>query len=232
VKIGVFSLAHEEMLALSPTGDTLAAINGGRRETWTNKSIVLVDLSGATTPGIRRLTGPAVTATHPAWSPDGGKLAWSEGPDAEELEKQQLLASGKKTVKLITGAGGLREIPITPELRVGAGDDMVKKSIRMRRIWTAAIGGQAISPILLTNDADYSDEAPVWSSDGSHILFARTDAAGTKSLWLMRNDGSDLREVASPLTFEPLPKFGFGGSASGFYGYTPWLRFFDWSRSL
>ena len=28
----------------------------------------------------------------------------------------------------------------------------------------------------LTNDPRYSDEEPQWSSDGSHILFARTDA--------------------------------------------------------
>jgi Tol biopolymer transport system component len=236
VKIGVFTLVHEDILALSPTADTLAATDGGLRESWTNKSVVLADLSSGANPGIRRLTDPAVSASHPSWSPDGKKLAWSQGPDADALEKQQMLANGQKTIKVIDPQTGIpREIPVTPKLSVGADYDLVQKCLRLRRIWTTGIGEQTASPIpltsrQLTNDANYSDQAPLWSSDGSHILFARIGPAGAKSLWLMRSDGTDLQEVASPLTLEPPPRLA--NPEWGYYGYTPWRSFFDWSRSL
>jgi hypothetical protein len=42
------------------------------------------------------------------------------------------------------------------------------------------------------------DETPVWSHDGSHILFGRRDGRDARTLWLMRADGSDTREVAGP----------------------------------
>ena len=232
VKTGVFTLVHEDMLAPSPNAGTLAATDGGGRENWTNKSIVLADLSSDGTSGVRRLTGPGVSAAHPSWSPDGAKLAWSQGPDADAIEKQQMLINGQKTIKIIDPQTGVpREVPVTPKMRIGASDDLVQKCVRLRRIWTKAIGEQAGFPSQLTNDANYSDQAPLWSSDGTHILFGRIDPAGAKSLWLMRSDGTDLQEVAGPLTFEAgSPKFGEPGW--GFYGYTPWRSFFDWSRSL
>jgi Tol biopolymer transport system component len=231
VKIGAFTLVHEDMLALSPAAGILAATDGAGRENWTNKSIVLADLSIGGKPGIRRLTGPGVSASHPSWSPDGAKLAWSQGPDADVLEKQQMLAAGQKTIKVIDPQTGIpREIPVTPKMRVGASDDLVQKCVRLRRIWTTPIGDQTVLPNQLTNDANYSDQAPLWSSDGSHILFARIDPAGAKSLWLMRSDGTDLQVVASLLTLEPPPRLA--NPVWGFYGYTPWRSFFDWSRSL
>jgi Tol biopolymer transport system component len=39
---------------------------------------------------------------------------------------------------------------------------------------------------------------PVWSRDGKYILFARTDEHDIGTVWLMRPDGSDAREVAAP----------------------------------
>jgi Tol biopolymer transport system component len=50
--------------------------------------------------------------------------------------------------------------------------------------------------VQLTEDARYYDEIPVWSRDGSHILFGRWDEKEMRTLWLMRADGSDPREVA------------------------------------
>ena len=59
---------------------------------------------------------------------------------------------------------------------------------------------------------------------------ARIDPAGAKSLWLMRSDGTDLQVVASLLTLEPPPRLA--NPVWGFYGYTPWRNFFDWSSGL
>lgn len=71
-------LAHPDFLAISPDGTRLAATEGGNRQTWTNKHIVTVDMaSGART----QITGNAVAAFSPAWSPDGQQIAYVAGPD-------------------------------------------------------------------------------------------------------------------------------------------------------
>ena len=67
--------------------------------------------------------------------------------------------------------GERREIPITPELRLGAEP--------ARRIYASDVGKND-RPRQLTNDPRYSDEEPVWSGDGSHILFCRVN---TRDAW-------------------------------------------------
>src|SRR5205085_12056097 len=88
---GVMTLVHEDMVAFSPVKDLIAVTSGSRRETWTNKAIALIDLSSGK-PLVRTLTEPSVSAQLASWSPDGDKLAWSAGPDADALHKEQLLA--------------------------------------------------------------------------------------------------------------------------------------------
>jgi hypothetical protein len=60
------------------------------------------------------------------------------------------------------------------------------------------------------------DEMPVWSRDGSHILFGRRDEQDARSLWLMRSDGSEPREVAGPFLLQSNVPDG-------------WSDMFDWS---
>jgi Tol biopolymer transport system component len=53
-------------------------------------------------------------------------------------------------------------------------------------------------PVELTRDANYSETDPAWSPDGGEIAFSRTAAAasdGSKSLWIMKADGTDPRKV-------------------------------------
>jgi Tol biopolymer transport system component len=174
VKTGVVTLTsgYDNMMSLSPTASTLAAAVGGDHFTCYEHSIALVDISDDSKPEVRRITGPLVSAIHPAWSPDGRQLVWSQGPEADALGKQ-LSAIGQNLT----------------------GDELSDRALRGRRIWLAGDRGLGEQK-QLTNDARYYDEMPVWSRDGSHILLGRWDEKDTRSLWLMRADGSDAREVA------------------------------------
>lgn len=106
--------------------------------------------------------------------------------------------------------------PTTPVEAAYARRDV---ALAQRRIWVMEISsGQKRR---LTNDDRFRDERPLWSSEGGYILFARLNEERA-SLWLMKADGSNLRQVVSELTPKPDP--------TGEYGYINWQVLWDWWR--
>jgi len=160
-----------KMASLSPAADTAVIVVGDDGNVSNHdKTIALLDVSTDSNQPVRKITGPLVSAIYPTWSPDGRQLAWTQGPDADALFEQ---------------------LPDDVFYEVA-----LERSARERRIWLAGNGGLGDQKPL-TNDPRYTDEAPVWSRDGNYILFVRSDAQDAATLWLMRPDGSDAREVAA-----------------------------------
>jgi Tol biopolymer transport system component len=89
-----------------------------------------------------------------------------------------------------------------------------------RRIWVANAFGDT-QPRRLT-EAAYRDERPLWSADGNYLLFARLDAKGVTSLWIISADGGLARRIVDELTPAPDPL-----EASG---HIEWPVYFDWWR--
>ena len=106
-----------------------------------------------------------------------------------------------------------------PDIGPVAGGEPAREGIRKRRIW--AMDADGSNPRQLTNDPKYRDERPLWSADGSYILFARL-VDEQASLWLMRADGNEQRQVVDELTPSP--------GQFGYYGHVDWDQFFDWWR--
>lgn len=108
-----------------------------------------------------------------------------------------------------------------PERPDPIGGESARQELMQRRIWVTNVLGE---PQLqrLTHSTSYRDERPLWSSDGSHILFARLDAKGRASIWTMTSDGERPRQVVDELTPAPDPV--------GFYGHIEWETLYDWWR--
>jgi dipeptidyl aminopeptidase/acylaminoacyl peptidase len=196
-------------LARSPDGQRFAITAGRLIESWTDKSIAVVDLqSGRVTP----LTGPAMAAVSPAWSPDGSSIGFVASADH-----------------------GVPPPDAPVDVRRAAED----AGLASRRLWVMAADGSGQRQ--LTSDAELRDEAPEWSSDGAHILFARLPiepCARQYSLWLMDVRDGTLDEVAAGLplfgTYEALqvgdiPRCpDFNGGSTDWYGFLSLNQVLDW----
>jgi Tol biopolymer transport system component len=102
------------------------------------------------------------------------------------------------------------------------GGDQAKACLQKRRIWIADASG-INRPKQITNDDHYRDEEPVWSRDGTHILFCRMDRSDVGTLWLMGKGGENPIQVSGPFSVEQ--------GWFGYYGYIDWRQMFDWSRN-
>ena len=108
-------------------------------------------------------------------------------------------------------------MPDHPALTLG---ENALTALLSRHVWVAEPGANTTRQ--LTNDARYRDERPLWSRQGSHILFARINSEGQTSLWLVPIVGGAPALVVDELTPAPDP--------IGTYGYIDWAQHFDWWR--
>jgi len=99
-------------------------------------------------------------------------------------------------------------------------DEAVPPELMQRRIWVSAVDDG--SRRRLTDSPGYRDEFPLWSGDGRYLLFARLDAAGRASLWIVPAAGGPPQQMVGEITPAPDPL--------GDFGHISWSQFFDWAR--
>ena len=103
----------------------------------------------------------------------------------------------------------------------GEVESVESAELMQRRIWVANASGDPQTR-RLTDARGYRDEHPLWSADGDYILFARMDARGRTSLWIISSNGGFPRQVVDELTPAPDPL--------DTYGHVDWGDYFDWWR--
>lgn len=165
-----------------------------------------------------------------SWSPDGKRLALVDGDRSETWENKSIaIATLAAGIHQISGSSRADLFPrwspdghwiaftsAPAEPGVG-GNGPVKQAMAQRKIWLMRPGGAGKRQ--LTNDATFRDERPEWSANGDYILFARLHEDQAQ-LWLMRADGSELRQVVEELTPSP--------GIMGYFGYIDWSQLYDW----
>ncbi|MCL5265453.1 MAG: DPP IV N-terminal domain-containing protein, partial [Chloroflexi bacterium] len=130
-----------------------------------------------------------------AWAPDARKLALVEGSNRSTWYRKTIAVatlSGRQEVLSDAGRADLfpafspdgQWIAFTgaPAVETDGGND-AKQASAQRRIWVMAANGD--SKRQLTSDPTFRDERPLWSADGSFILFVRFRGEQAQ-LWLMR----------------------------------------------
>jgi Tol biopolymer transport system component len=166
------------------------------------------------------------------FSPDGNELALVEGSGRETWREKRLASLEMATGRLrhLTAADRIALSPAwspdgkwiafvsAPAAKERSGVvDARRVSMDQRRIWLMRPDGSEAHA--LTNDPKYRDEYPIWSRDGSRVLFVRVDSAGKASICLIGMDGGRPRRIVTGI--EP---------PSDYYGYTPWAGVVDFWR--
>ena len=223
-KLGISALHHSDALDLAPesAGSRLAVTRSAGRETWSGQGIILVDPDTGVSRG---LTTSDVAAIGPAWSPDGRSIACFAAPDADAAYEK---ARAGANIRVTRPDGATITQVVGPAARVNAvgGGEEAHAYLQQRKIWILDPAGANPSR-QLTGDPKYRDETPLWSADGSHLLFGRMDYDGHASLWLMASNGANLKQICPLKIYDGLSD---EDSWFGFYGYTDWRSAFDWRR--
>jgi Tol biopolymer transport system component len=119
--LGVTTLVHEDLLALSPTSNKLAVTAGGGREIYERKRIAIIDLDSL---AIRYVTGTSTSAMAPAWSQDGRRIAYVQAPapptpgpqySTDNVTARPYMA--QRRIWIADASGAIPPYPITADVR-------------------------------------------------------------------------------------------------------------------
>jgi Tol biopolymer transport system component len=170
--------------AFAPDGQTIAFHqsrgNGG------------IFLTGATGESSRRLTD---FGFHPAWSPDGTRIAFS----TEELLSPYSRGSNSSLWVVEVAGGAPRKIDDGDAAQPAwspSGARIAFWAVHggQRDLYTVPAGGGARVPVLEDAAVDWS---PAWSPDGRYLYFS-SDRGGAMNLWRMGIDEASGRAHGSP----------------------------------
>jgi len=144
--------------------------------------------------GGKTLLAPGRTLDVPSWSPDGMRIAYAGV--AGQIWVMNASGSGKHRLTMTASGKGVDWAPSwSPDGRRIAYQSDVGTGPRdlTTEIWV--IGADGSHPVRLTHNA-LNDNRPVWSPDGSWILFSsQRPHPGLAHLWLMRPNGKALHRV-------------------------------------
>ena len=169
-------------------------------------------------------------------SPQGELLAVTEGRGRETWTNKHIaiieVPGGKKTVLTDnvmasispswSPGGQLIAYVTAPDIGLieGGASAPIKAGLAERRIAIMNLDGSVHRQ--LTHDQAYRDERPLWSTDGSTILFARLNEQNQASLWLVSlQDDEPFRVVDELMTVSDW---------ADYFGHINWTSLFDWWR--
>lgn len=146
-------------------------------------------------------------SVHPSWSPDGQKLVFASTATGN-TEIWMMNADGSNQTQITSGNG-----PQFPDSNASEWSRDGSKvafwsgfETQFGEVWSMDPDGSSKQQLTVTTDPMNSDN-PVWSPDGSRIVFD-TNRAGPVELWVMNADGTSAAPLVAtsggPASWQPV----------------------------
>jgi len=190
---------EDAAIAFSPDGTRVAFAGLGNDD---NVDVYVMSLSGR---DIVRLTDAPGTDMEPAWSADGGHLAFVSTRDGnQEIYVMAIDGSGQTR---ITADGGFDDDPSLS----GDGSEVAYVSLRdgNPEVYLAPTHGGPARRLTVFAGVDTS---PSVSPDGRLVVFQR-GPAGSQDIWLVHADGTGLRRLTRASGADVGARFSSSGSS-------------------
>jgi Tol biopolymer transport system component len=214
--------------AWSPDGSKIAfastaALDGSDAANGTS-NVWVMNADGSNLRPLTNLTTPNTFSFTPIWSPDGSRVAFRS---ARALNGDDQINTNNVFNTWVVNADGSNPIPLTKLTALNAdvlgqawspdGSKIAFQSARAldgsdaaiptvnENIWVMNADGSRQTPLTQLTATNASSTEPVWSKDGTKILFISSrmldgsnaaDPNVTRNIWLMNSDGSS----PAPLT--------------------------------
>ena len=156
---------------------------------------------------LRPVTTDTATATEPAYSPDGSRIAYVSTKDGNP-EIYVMDSDGRNPVRLTNERQADEKPTFTPD-----GQTVLFQSTRTKntQIWSVGVDGSSLRP--LTVEGMGTNLQPAVSPDGGTVAFTSIRLDGTPDIWLMAKDGTQQRPFTkTPQSNETYPRFLRDGS--------------------
>jgi dipeptidyl aminopeptidase/acylaminoacyl peptidase len=157
-----------------------------------------------------QLTSLATDQFHPAWSPDGGRIAFSSQRVGGDMEISVMDADGSNLEQLTEGPGSSYLPAWSPD-----GSKIAFVSNRAGNDEIYVMDSDGSNQVRLTDNQDV-DLSPAWSPDGTRLLF-QSSRTGNNEIFVMSSDGAEVRNVThAPTSGEFDPAWSPDGSRIAF----------------
>jgi Tol biopolymer transport system component len=208
----ILGVAVAILLAMDSSGgqEASAAFPGGNGKIafWSNRTddyeIFVMDADGANQSNLSQ--DASALDQHPAWSPDGTKIAFESNKDSSNAGVYVMDADGTNKVRLTFAAGSDSTPSWSPD-----GSKILFTSHRDGDAEIFVMDADGSNQTQWTSNVGIIDEWPAWSPDGTEIAFVST-RDGDHELFLMDANGDNESQCTSNTVQDTTPDWSPDGS--------------------
>jgi hypothetical protein len=143
----------------------------------------------------RQLTMLCGYDQHPAWSPDGMKIAFWSDRDGEGLYVMN--ADGSQQTRILSTSTIQRQIE-SPHWSVdGTRITFVGYNLASNEADIFVVSSDGSNPVNITNTPAISEVAPAWSPDNNKIAYVRVTSPNNSGIYTMNPDGSNKTQLTN-----------------------------------